>query len=189
MLINSSAGLKPGLVQPKNKPLIMAIKEKPAGNFRFKPARKQITEIRIAVVVSEWNTKITTSLLKSCKSILLENGILSKNIIIEWVPGSFELPLAAKWMLDNDTIDSVICLGCIIKGETPHNHYISEAVSLNIAALSIEYSVPVIFGVLTTDNEKQALDRAGGSKGNKGEDAAIAALKMLALADKICRYI
>jgi len=167
----------------------MAIKEKPTGNFRFKPARKPLKDIRIAVVVSEWNSKINSPLLEACKSTLLLHGILLKNIIIEWVPGSFELPLAAKWMLDNDTVDCVICLGCIIKGETPHNHYISEAVSLNIAALGMEYSVPVIFGVLTTDNEKQAIDRAGGPKGNKGEDAAIAALKMLALADKICRYI
>jgi 6,7-dimethyl-8-ribityllumazine synthase len=167
----------------------MAIKEKPQGTFRFNPARKTAEEIRIAVVVSEWNTKITSSLLSACKTTLLGNGIADKNIIVEWVPGSFELPLAAKWMLDNDTFDSVICLGCVIKGETTHNHYISEAVSLNIAALSMEYSLPVIFGVLTTENEAQALDRSGGSKGNKGEEAAMAALKMLSLSDKICKYI
>jgi 6,7-dimethyl-8-ribityllumazine synthase len=179
----------PELAQQKINFLIMAIKEKPKGNFRFKPARKPISDIRIAVIVSEWNTKITSSLLEACKSTLLANGILSENIVVEWVPGSFELPLAAKWLLDNDTVDSVICLGCVIKGETTHNHYISEAVSLNIAALSIEYSLPVIFGVLTTENEQQAVDRSGGSKGNKGEDAALAALKMLALSDRICRYI
>ena len=167
----------------------MAIKEKPGNKFQFKPARKTINDFRIGIVVSEWNVKITSSLLEACKATLIDNGIPLKNIVVEWVPGSFELPLAAKWMLDNDTFDSVICLGCIIKGETTHNHYISEAVSLNIAALSMEYSLPVIFGVLTTDNEKQATDRAGGSKGNKGEDAAMAALKMLALSDKICRYI
>ena len=167
----------------------MAIKEKPGSKFQFTPARKLLEDFRIAIVVSEWNTTITSSLLEACKSTLLENGIPLQNIIVEWVPGSYELPLAAKWMLDNDTFDSVICLGCIIKGETPHNHFISEAVTLNIAALSIEYSLPVIFGVLTTDNEKQALDRAGGSKGNKGEEAALAALKMLALSDKLCKYI
>ena len=167
----------------------MAIKEKPGSKFQFKPARKAIKDFRIGVVVSEWNAKITSSLLEACKTTLLDNSIPLKNIIVEWVPGSFELPLAAKWMLDNDTLDSIICLGCIIKGETPHNHYISEAVSLNIAALSIEYSLPVIFGVLTTDNEKQAVDRAGGTKGNKGEDAALAALKMLLLSDKLCKYI
>jgi 6,7-dimethyl-8-ribityllumazine synthase len=167
----------------------MAIKEKPGSAFQFTPARKKAKDFRIGIVVSEWNAKITSSLLEACKSTLLENGIPSKNIVVKWVPGSFELPLVAKWMLDNDTLDCVICLGCVIKGETPHNRYISEAVSLNIAALSMEYSLPVIFGVLTTDNEKQAVDRAGGSKGNKGEEAAMAALKMLAISDRLCKYI
>ena len=167
----------------------MAIKEKPGSKFRFAPARKKTKDFRIGIVVSEWNSKITSSLLTACEATLLENGISRKNILVEWVPGSFELPLSAKWLLDNETLDSVICLGCVIKGETTHNVYISEAVSLNIAALSMEYSVPVIFGVLTTENEKQAADRAGGSKGNKGEEAAMAALKMLALSDKLCKYI
>jgi 6,7-dimethyl-8-ribityllumazine synthase len=167
----------------------MAIKEKPCKSFQFKPARKKIEDFRIGIVVSEWNSKITSSLLEACKSTLVKNGISSKNILTGWVPGSFELPLAAKWMLDNETLDSVICLGCVIKGETTHNHYIAEAVSLNIAALSMEYSLPVVFGVLTTENEQQATDRAGGAKGNKGEEAAEAALKMLALSDKLCKYI
>lgn len=179
----------PEWVQLNNKFYKMAIKEKPGSNFQFKPARKTVNDFRIGIVVSEWNSKITSSLLEACKTTLQHKGIPEKNIIIEWVPGAFELALAAKWMLDNDTLDSIICLGCIIKGETTHNHYISEAVTINIAALNMEYSLPVIFGVLTTENDKQAIDRAGGIKGNNGEEAAMAALKMLALSDKLCNYI
>jgi 6,7-dimethyl-8-ribityllumazine synthase len=141
--------------------------------------------ITIGIAVAEWNKAITSALLDGCMKILIEYGFSQKNIILKWVPGSFELPLVAQWLAELKNVDAVICLGCVIKGETPHNHYISQSVALGISNLSLELSIPVIFGVLTTNNEQQAIDRAGGKMGNKGADAAIAAIKMLVLRSEL----
>jgi len=142
-------------------------------------------EVSIGIIVSEWNPEVTNALKDAAVATLLEHNVLLENIDVEYVPGSFELPLAAQWMLEHYEIDAIICLGSVVKGETPHFDYICQGVTSSIARLNQIYSRPVIFGVLTTDNMQQALDRAGGKHGNKGVEAAVAALKMIALSKKI----
>jgi len=134
---------------------------------------------KVAVVVSEWNEEVTESLYQGAMETLLLHGIKKENIIRKNVPGSFELTLAAQWMAVEDNIDAVICLGCVIQGETRHFDFICDAVANGITNVAIKYNKPVIFGVLTTENQKQALDRSGGKHGNKGDEAAITAVKML----------
>jgi 6,7-dimethyl-8-ribityllumazine synthase len=135
---------------------------------------------KIGIVVSEWNDQVTDSLLAAAQEMLLSQDAKAKNIIVKYVPGSFELPLAAQFLASKKDIDAVICLGCIIQGETRHFDFISDAVANGITNVSLKYNKPIIFGVLTTNNLQQALDRAGGKHGNKGEEAAITAVKMLA---------
>lgn len=135
---------------------------------------------RVAIVVAEWNEEITEALYDGAVSSLLEHGLQKKNIVRKTVPGSFELSLGGLWMAQDKTIDAVICLGCVIQGDTPHFDYICQAVAYGVTEAGLKTGKPVIFGVLTTLNKKQALERAGGKLGNKGEEAAITALKMLA---------
>ena len=134
---------------------------------------------KIGIVVSEWNDQITDSLLSAAHEVLLAYGAKPKNILIKYVPGSFELPLAAQYLASQKDIDAVICLGCVIQGETRHFDFICDAVANGITNVGLKFNKPVIFGVLTTNNLQQALDRAGGKHGNKGEEAAITAVKML----------
>jgi 6,7-dimethyl-8-ribityllumazine synthase len=145
--------------------------------FEFSPAQNT----RIGIVVSEWNDRITDSLLKGAEDCLLEHGIAKENIQVKHVPGSFELPLGAKWMLEYTDVDAVICIGCIIQGETRHFDFIAQAVADGIMKVGLKYSKPVIFSVLTCNTMEQAEDRAGGKHGNKGVEGAASALKMLAL--------
>lgn len=133
------------------------------------------------IVVSEWNNEITNALLQGAKETLINEGVKPGNIIVKIVPGAFELPYGAQFILENEDVDAIICLGCVIQGETRHFDFICDAVANGIMRVSLDYSVPVIFGVLTTDNLQQALDRSGGKHGNKGVEAAATALKMLAL--------
>lgn len=140
---------------------------------------------RIGVAVSEWNKEITESLLKGALEVLKKASVKKSNIIIEWVPGSYELPLAAQWLIRYCKADAVICLGSVIQGETRHFEFICQAVAQNIAQVSTNHNAPVIFGVLTTDTMQQAIERSGGAHGNKGIEAAVAALKMIALKDKL----
>ena len=149
--------------------------------FEFSSAQKT----KIGIVVSEWNDHITDSLLNGAKESLLEHGVLEKNILVKYVPGSFELPLGAKWMIEETNVNAVICIGCIIQGETRHFDFIAQAVADGIMKVGLEYSTPVIFSVLTCNNMEQAEDRAGGKHGNKGVEGAISALKMLSLEDSI----
>ncbi|MDR1725993.1 MAG: 6,7-dimethyl-8-ribityllumazine synthase [Bacteroidales bacterium] len=135
----------------------------------------------IGIVVSEWNKEITSSLLHGAITALLDNNVDEKDIYIQYVPGSYELPFAAAALIDKKKFDAVICLGCIIHGETPHFEFISQAVSNGIMQVSLKTQIPVIFGVLTTNNIEQARERAGGKHGNKGVEAAITALKMTQL--------
>ena len=107
---------------------------------------------------------------------------MENDIIVKIVPGSFELTLGAQWMIENTDVEAVICIGCVIQGETKHFDFICNAVANGITNLNIEHSMPVIFGVLTPENQQQAIDRAGGKHGNKGDEAAITAIKMAALA-------
>lgn len=137
---------------------------------------------RIAIVVSKWNDEVTGALSTAAQETLLAAGVLKKNIKVYQVPGSYELTTGAQFILDNTSYtDAVICLGCVVQGETRHFDFICEAVAQGIKDVSLKYNRPVIFGVLTPDNQQQALDRAGGKYGNKGEEAAVAALEMIDL--------
>ena len=133
----------------------------------------------IGIVVSEWNDQITDSLLSADYEVLVSNGAKAKNINVHYVPGSFELTLGAQYLASAKGIDAVICLGCVIQGETRHFDFICDAVANGITNVGLKFNKPVVFGVLTTNTLQQALDRAGGKHGNKGEEAAITAIKML----------
>ena len=137
------------------------------------------------IVVAEWNAGITNALYKGAYESLLEHGALAENIFTYTVPGSFELTSGADFLLKNSKLDAVICLGCVIQGETRHFDFICNAVANGISNVAIKYSKPVIFGVLTTDNQQQAEDRAGGKHGNKGVEAAVTAIKMANLAETL----
>lgn len=112
---------------------------------------------------------------------LLNSGCNEGDILVKNVPGSYELPIGAKWLLDTMSPDAVICLGCVIQGETKHFDFICQAVSIGIMQLNLDYSIPVVFGVLTTESKQQAIDRSGGRHGNKGVEAAVTAIQMAAL--------
>jgi 6,7-dimethyl-8-ribityllumazine synthase len=133
---------------------------------------------RFVAVVSEWNSEITQKLLNGAVGELLKNAVPAKNITVETVPGCFELPAAAQMAALNYNPDAVICLGCVIKGETPHFDYVCQAATQGILQVGLSVKIPVIFGVLTVNSLEQALDRSGGKYGNKGIEAAHAALKM-----------
>ena len=130
------------------------------------------------IVISEWNDEITTNLLNCAVNTLLEHGTDEKDILIEHVPGAYELPFGAKSLFNRKRLDAIICLGCIIQGETRHFDFIADAVANGIMKVSLDCDIPVIFGVLTTNNIEQARERSGGRLGNKGVEAAITALKM-----------
>lgn len=137
---------------------------------------------QVAIVISEWNPEITFALRDGAVDTLVKQGLPQKNIRIKYVPGSFELATAAQMMLEADSeLDAVICLGCVIQGETRHFEFICNAVANGVMRLALDYNSPVIFGVLTTNDMEQARERAGGKHGNKGVEAAVACLKMLAL--------
>jgi 6,7-dimethyl-8-ribityllumazine synthase len=137
--------------------------------------------MRFGIVVSDWNSKITHALLEAATNTLKKHGATDNNIVIRHVPGSFELSLGAQFLAEYDDLDAIICLGCIIQGETPHFNYICQGVTQGITQLNLEYNIPFIFGVLTTFNLEQAMERAGGRHGNKGDEAAVTAIKMAAL--------
>lgn len=137
--------------------------------------------MKFGIVVSEWNGEITNALYQGAYKTLIKNGAKEKNIIVKTVPGSFELTSGAKFLAEYGKYDAVICIGCVIKGETPHFNYICNSVATGITELNLKYSVPFIFAVLTTDNIRQAEERAGGRHGNKGDEAAVTAIKMAAL--------
>ncbi len=139
----------------------------------------------IAVITADWNDDITHPMRDQCIEKLLSYGAVSENITQIEVPGAFELPGAAKMILSNQKVDAVICIGCVIKGETKHDEYISNAVATGIMNLSVISGKPIIFGVLTPNDHQQALDRAGGQHGNKGIEAADTCAKMLHLAQEI----
>jgi 6,7-dimethyl-8-ribityllumazine synthase len=140
-----------------------------------------VSQKRFAIIVSELNTEVTGALYTGAFDTLLKHGAQESNIISVQVPGSFELSLGAQKLAQRDDIDAVICLGCVIQGETRHFDFICQAVADGITNVSLKYNKPVIFGVLTPNTQEQAMDRAGGKHGNKGDEAAITAIKMLAL--------
>lgn len=130
------------------------------------------------IVVAEWNKEITGALLEGCVSTLEKHGTIPENIHVKTVPGSFELIYGAHQMTLNDGYDAVIILGSVIRGDTPHFDYICQGVTEGIARLNATSNIPVVFGLLTTDNLEQAQERTGGKLGNKGEECAVVAIKM-----------
>lgn len=136
---------------------------------------------KFGIVYAEWNHEVTNALKEGAIKTLLANGTKQENIIVKEVPGSFELTLGAQYLAEYSNVDAIICLGCVIQGETRHFDFICDAVAQGITNLNIKYNKPFIFGVLTPDNQQQALDRAGGKHGNKGDEAAVTAIKMLGL--------
>ena len=141
--------------------------------------------MRIGIIVSEWNREITNSLLQGAVDTLMKQGAEKSNIIIVHVPGSFELTSGAKMLADIENVDGIICIGCVIRGVTPHFDYICQGVTQGITSLNLSYNMPFVFGVLTTDNIQQAKDRAGGIHGNKGDEAAVTVIKMISLNKKL----
>lgn len=140
---------------------------------------QDISGKKFGIVVSEWNEQVTESLFSGAVETLLMHGVKKENIFRKNVPGSFELTLGAQWLAELKEIDAVICLGCVIQGETKHFDFICDAVAHGITNVALKFNKPVIFGVLTPNTLQQALDRSGGKHGNKGDEAAITAIKML----------
>ena len=140
---------------------------------------KNAAAYKFGIVWAEWNHEITHALYKGAYDTLIKHGVKPQNIISKTVPGSFELTLGAQYLAQDSDIDAVICIGCVIQGETKHFDFICDAVANGITTLNIKYNKPIIFGVLTPDNMQQAIDRAGGKHGNKGDEAAVTAIKML----------
>lgn len=138
-------------------------------------------DLTFGIVVSEWNSDITDKLCNGARDTLLKYGAREDDIIIRHVPGSFELTKGAKLFIDYKTVDAIIAIGCVIRGETPHFDYICQSVTAGLTELNVVTDIPVIFGVLTVDKMQQALDRAGGKHGNKGVEAAVTAIKMAEL--------
>lgn len=136
---------------------------------------------KIGIVVSRWNEEITNALLEGAISTLRSAGVTDDNVEVLFVPGSFELPWGARQLMKADKKDAIICLGCIVQGETKHDEYIATAVATGIIQLSLTSGVPILFGVLTTNSYEQARDRAGGTCGNKGVEVALSALQLAQL--------
>jgi len=140
---------------------------------------------RFAIVVSRFNHFITTKLLEGALDALHRHNVADENITIAYTPGAYEIPLIAQKFAESKNYDAVISLGVIIRGETPHFDYIASEVAKGIAQINLQTGVPVIFGVQTTDNIEQAIDRAGAKQGNKGFEAAMSAMEMISLLDSI----
>ncbi len=145
------------------------------------PASRDATGLRVAVVISRFNPLISTRLLEGCVAELERRGCAADDVHIAWVPGAFEIPLAARELAASGRYDALVTLGSVIRGGTPHFEYVCRGVTDGVAAVMHETRVPVAFGVLTLDDVDQALERTGGSHGHKGEEAALAAIEMACL--------
>lgn len=137
--------------------------------------------MKIAIVVARFNEFITSKLLSGCVDCLIRHEAADEDLTVAWVPGAFEIPMAAKKLAESGKYDSVICLGAVIRGATPHFDYVCAEASKGIAQVSMQTGVPVAFGVLTTENIQQAVERAGTKAGNKGVDCAMTAMEMVNL--------
>ena len=156
----------------------MATKDLSQYDFKSVPSAENMS---FGLVVAEWNPEVTFALAGGAVETLKKHGVKDENIQMNYVPGSFELPLGAQFLAEYGNVDAVIVLGCVIQGETRHFDYICEGVTQGIKDLNLKYNKPFIFGLLTTNNQQQALDRAGGIHGNKGDEAAVTAIKMVHL--------
>ena len=141
--------------------------------------------IRVGIVAARFNEFIVSKLLSGCEDGLLRHGVRSEDIAVAWVPGAFEIPLIASRLAASKNYDAVICLGAVIRGSTSHYDYVCNEVSKGIASVSLSTGVPVMFGVLTTENIEQAIERAGSKAGNKGYDCALGAIEMVSLMRQI----
>ena len=142
-------------------------------------------DVRIAIVAGRFNEFITSKLVGGALDVLKRNDVSEENIDIAWVPGAFEIPLIAKKLANTQKYDAIITLGAVIKGSTPHFDYVCSEVSKGVAQISLQSELPVIFGVLTTNNVEEAIERAGTKAGNKGADAAFSAIEMINLIKEI----
>jgi 6,7-dimethyl-8-ribityllumazine synthase len=141
--------------------------------------------IRLAVVVSRFNSSVTERLLQGARDTFLRSGGDEESLTVVRVPGSFEIPLAALRLAQSGSVDAVVCLGCLIRGETPHFDYLSAEVTRGIGEVALRTGLPVVYGVLTTDTVEQAVNRSGMKSGNKGSDATLAAIEMANLFRKL----
>jgi 6,7-dimethyl-8-ribityllumazine synthase len=140
---------------------------------------------RFCIVASRFNDFITKELISGCQDTLARHGMQNEDLTIAWVPGAFEIPTLAQRLAKSKSYDSIICLGTVIRGSTPHFEYIAAEVAKGVAKVSMDSGMPVIFGVITADTIEQAIERAGSKDGNKGRDAAISAIEMANLLDKV----
>lgn len=140
---------------------------------------------RIGIAAARFNRFITDALVDGARGALSRHGVDPGAITLAWVPGAFELPLAADRLLTSGAADAVIALGAVIRGGTPHFEYVAQACTMGLTEVALRHGKPVVFGVLTTDNVEQALERAGAGQGNKGHDAALTALQMLGLIERL----
>lgn len=141
--------------------------------------------LRIAIVASRFNEFITNKLVSGAEDCLRRHNVKEENITLAWVPGAFEIPLAAKKLAKTGKYDAIICVGAVIRGATSHYDYVCAEVSKGIASVSLETEIPVLFGVLTTDSIEQAIERAGTKSGNKGYDCALSALELVQMLRKV----
>ena len=142
-------------------------------------------EARIAIVAARFNEFITSRLLSGCEDGLVRHGVATEQIDVAWVPGAFEIPVVAQRLAESGRYDAVICLGAVIRGSTSHYDFVCAEVSKGVAQVSLKTGLPVLFGVLTTDNIEQAIERAGTKAGNKGYDCALSAIEMINLLEGI----
>ena len=140
---------------------------------------------KFAILASRFNDFITKELISGCIDALVRHGLNENDVALTWVPGAFEIPLVAKSLAASKSYDAVICLGTVIRGATPHFDYIAQEVSKGIARVSLDTGKPVIFGIITADTIEQAIERAGTKEGNKGRDAALSAIEMANLMEKV----
>jgi 6,7-dimethyl-8-ribityllumazine synthase len=140
---------------------------------------------KIGIVAGRFNAFITTKLVEGAQDTLRRHGVKDKDVTIAWTPGAFEIPLAAKKMAESGKFDAILALGCVIRGSTPHFDYVAGEAAKGVGQVGLQTGLPVIFGILTTDTIEQAIERAGTKAGNKGADAAMAALEMIHLLEQL----
>lgn len=155
------------------------------GQYSFPTEGLDASALRVAIVVSRFNEDITGALLDGARRVLGEHGLADDALTLVSVPGAYELPLTAKQLAAHGAVDAVICLGAVVRGDTPHFDYVAGEAARGIMQASLDTGVPIIFGVLTVDTHQQALDRVGGSEGHKGEEAAITAIEMANLVGRL----
>ncbi|MFO0913787.1 MAG: 6,7-dimethyl-8-ribityllumazine synthase [Pirellulales bacterium] len=154
-------------------------------NARVFTGQCQGDGLRVGVVVSRYHTTITENLLQGCLNTLTDHGVAAAAVDVAWVPGAWELPVAAQRLAATGNYQAVICLGAVIRGETTHDQFINMQVSQSLGQIALQHDVPVLFGLLTCQSVEQALDRSGGRTGNKGSECALAALEMASLMSKL----